>query len=125
MKESSSARRALLYVFTKSPYSNGIGQEGLDAVLIGAAFEQKVSLLFLYDGLYQLKTEQAAGATGIKQYTKTFQALEDFEVENIFVSARCMQARDLECEDLIIEAEVLNRDAIASLIGEQHRVFTF
>ena len=115
----------LLYVFTKSAYSNATGQEGLDAVLMGAAFEQKVSLLFLYDGIYQLKANQDMGATGIKQYTKTFQALADYEVENIYVSELCMQARSLNGSDLILETQALHRDAIASLIGEQDRVFTF
>jgi tRNA 2-thiouridine synthesizing protein C len=74
----------LLYVFTQSAYSNATGQEGLDAVLVGAAFEQTVSLLFLYDGIYQLKADQDMQASGIKQYTKTFQALADYDVENIY-----------------------------------------
>lgn len=115
----------LLYVFTESAYSNATGQEGMDAVLIGAAFEQKVSLLFLYDGIYQLKAGQDMGVTGIKQYTKTFQALADYEVENIYASELCMQARSLNACDLILDAQALTRDAIASLIGEQDRVFTF
>ncbi|MFT5612224.1 MAG: tRNA 2-thiouridine synthesizing protein C, partial [Polaribacter sp.] len=101
------------------------GQEGLDAVLVGAAFEQKVSLLFLYDGIYQLKADQDMRETGIKQYTKTFQALADYEVQNIYVSELCMQARSLNAFDLILETKALNRDAIASLIGVQDRVFTF
>jgi tRNA 2-thiouridine synthesizing protein C len=115
----------LLYVFTKPAYSNATGQEGLDAVLMGAAFEQKVSLLFLYDGIYQLKADQDMRETGLKQYTKTFQALADYEVQNIYVSELCMQARSLNAFDLILETKALNRDSIASLIGEQDRVFTF
>ena len=115
----------ILYVFTKPPYSNATGQEGLDAVLMGAAFEQRVSLLFLYDGIYQLKVDQDMGVTGIKQHTKTFQAMEDFEVENISVSELCMQARGLSVCDLIIATKSLNRDAIASLIRQQDKVFTF
>ena len=115
----------LLYVFTQSAYSNATGQEGLDAVLVGAAFEQTVSLLFLYDGIYQLKADQDMQASGIKQYTKTFQALADYDVEIIYVSALCLQARSLNACDLILETQALNRDAIASLISEQDRVFTF
>jgi tRNA 2-thiouridine synthesizing protein C len=115
----------LLYVFTKSAYSNATGQEGLDSVLIGAAFEQTVSLLFLYDGIYQLKADQDMQASGIKQYTKTFQALADYEVENIYVSELCLQARSLNACDLILETQALNRDAIASLISQQDRVFAF
>lgn len=115
----------ILYVFTKSPYSNATGQEGLDAVLMGAAFEQEVSLLFLYDGIYQLKKGQDTDLTGIKQYSKTFMALEDFEVENIYVSELCMQARSINADELSIATLSLNRDAIARLIRQQDRVFTF
>jgi len=114
-----------LYVFTRAPYSDATGQEALDAVLMGAAFEREVSVLFMHDGVFQLKAQQNLNNSELKQYTKTFAALEDFDVENIYVADSSMLARGLDPSDLFIDTEVLDRDQIAALIRHQHRVFTF
>ena len=50
----------ILYVFTQAPYSTSAGIEALDALLIGAAFEQEVSVLFIHNGVFQLKDQQVA-----------------------------------------------------------------
>jgi tRNA 2-thiouridine synthesizing protein C len=107
------------------PYSNVIGQEGLDAVLVGAAFDQELSILFLHDGVFQVKDGQASGSSGIKQYTKTFGALEDFGVEKLFVHENSMAARGLTTSQLLIEATVLDNDDVAKLISNQDQVLVF
>lgn len=115
----------LLYVFTQAPYSHAAGQEALDAALIGASFEQSCSLLFLHDGVFQLKAGQNTGQTSLKQVSKTFGALADFGIENIYIDELSMLARGVSIDELIVEAESLNRDAIGALLAEQFRVFTF
>ena len=46
--------KKFLYVNRKAPYGTIYGLESLEVVLIGAAFEQDVSLAFLDDGVFQL-----------------------------------------------------------------------
>lgn len=114
----------LLYVFTQAPYSTSSGLEALDAVLIGAAFEQEVSVLFIHNGVFQLKDQQVP-AKGIKAFTKTYKALEDFGVENVYVDSLSMVARGLNASQLLCKAVELNSEQVKDLLSEQYRVFTF
>ncbi|MFT5571887.1 MAG: tRNA 2-thiouridine synthesizing protein C [Cryomorphaceae bacterium] len=115
----------LLYVFEHAPYSTSVGQETLDAAFIGAAFEQPVSVLFIHDGVFQLKSEQDTRSSDIKQYTKAFAALADFGIEHVYVHDLSLKARGLELDHLQIDVQLLDSDGIRSLISEQKRVFTF
>jgi len=116
--------KKLMYVFSTAPYSNSAGQEALDAAMIGAAFEQDISVVFVHDGVFQIKRDQQAIGLS-KQYTKAFAALEDFGIERIYVDDLSLQARGLIVEDLMIEVESLDADALRMLIRQQDRVFTF
>ena len=120
----------LLYVITQAPYSNSTGLEALDALLIGAAFEQDVSVLFIHNGVFQLKTgQQTAQANsqtaGIKQFTKTFKALEDFGVEKIYVDELSLLSRGLTPDQLFMPAKAIDSHQVKALIAQQFRVFTF
>jgi tRNA 2-thiouridine synthesizing protein C len=115
----------LLYVISGGPYSNAQGQEALDAILIGASFEQAVSVLFIHDGVFQLKSTQSNSGLAIKRFTKTYKALFDFGVENVYVHDLSLLARGLIQGDLIIDTQLLNSDELSLMISEQARVFTF
>lgn len=116
----------LLYVITQGPYSSANGQEALDAILIGASFEQDVSVLFMHDGVFQLKSSQNKGAkSALKEFTKTYKALKDFELENIFVHDLSMLARGLTEEDMMIATQTLSSPQVSDLFSQQTRVFTF
>lgn len=120
-------KQKLLYVITKAPYSNSAGQEALDAILIGASFEQQVSVLFIHDGVFQIKSkQQLAGKAGeLKEFTKTYRALADFGVEECYVLQSSLDARGvLPCE-LIIEPQLVDEAMVSELIRSQYRVFTF
>lgn len=122
--------KKILYVFTQAPYSNSTGQEALDALLIGAAFEQEVSALFIHNGVFQLKGQQNTTLSSdadmaLKPFTKAFKALEDFGVEHIYIDGLSLLSRGLTAEQLMIEAQVLESKQVSQLMGEQFRVFTF
>jgi len=117
--------RRLLYVFTQAPYSSAAGQEALDAAIVGATFEQEISLLFLHNGVFQLKQGQDASGSELKQYTKAYAALSDFGIENVYVHDLSLLARGLEYDSLMLEASLVDGEGVRALIKQQHRVFTF
>lgn len=117
-------RPSLTVVFASAPYSDSNGQEALDAALIGAAFEQQVSLLFLHDGVFQLKINQQT-VDPIKQTTKAFSAVADFGVDHVYVHDLALLARGLELDDLSLDVETLDSAAITLLLSQQDRVLTF
>jgi len=120
----------ILFVITQAPYSNSAGQEALDALLIGAAFEQEVSVLFIHNGVFQLKNNQDTKQTNstvkdIKQFTKTFKALNDFGVEHVYVDDLSLASRGLDADQLMLDVQTISSEQVKELIAEQFRVFTF
>ena len=47
--------KKFLYINRRAPHGTIYAHEALEVVLIGAAFEQDVSLAFIDDGVFQLK----------------------------------------------------------------------
>jgi len=69
-------------------------------VLIGAAFDQDVSLAFLDDGVFQLTKGQDTKAIGVKNFSPTYRALGDYEVTKLFVEQESLDERGLSAGDL-------------------------
>ena len=114
-----------LYVISKAPYSNASGQEALDAAFIGASFDLEVSLLFIHDGVFQLALNQNSSKSELKEYTKSFRALEDFGIDKIYIHDLSLVARGVAESELMCAVTTLNSDAVRALLTEQSKVFTF
>ena len=94
-------------------------------VLVGAAFEQDVSVVFLDDGVYQIRKDQDTSAIGTKNFSKTFRALEMYDVEKLYVEKESMQARGMTEDDLNVPVEVKTSEEIGRLMEEQDVVLSF
>ena len=95
------ATKKFMYVNRKAPYGTIYAWESLEVILIGAAFEQDVSLAFIDDGVYQIAKGQDTTELGIKNFSPTYSALGDFEVNKIFVEKESLDARGLTIDDLM------------------------
>lgn len=113
------------FINRKAPYGTIYALESLEVVLISAAFDQDVSLVFADDGVYQLKKGQATKAVGMKNFSPTYRALEGYDIEKLFVEKESMEARGLTTDDLIVDVEVLDAAQMAALLGEQDVVLSF
>jgi len=92
--------KKFLYVNRKAPYGTIYALEALEVVLIGAAFDQDVSLAFLDDGVFQLVKGQNTDGIGMKNFSPTFRALGDYEVTKLFVERESLEERGLTPDDL-------------------------
>jgi tRNA 2-thiouridine synthesizing protein C len=95
------ATKKFLYVNRKAPHGTIYAHESLEVVLIGAAFEQEVTLAFIDDGVYQLLQNQDTGAIGTKNFAPTFRALGDYDVNQIYVERESLEMRGLSKDDLM------------------------
>ena len=95
------ASKKFLYINRKAPHGSIYAQESLEVVLIGAAFEQDVTLAFIDDGVYQLMQNQDTRAIGLKNFSPTYKALGDYDVNKIFVEQESLELRGLSKEDLM------------------------
>ena len=95
------ATKKFLYVNRKAPHGTIYAHEALEVVLIGAAFEQDVTLAFIDDGVYQLLQNQDTGAIGTKNFAPTFRALGDYDVNQIYDERESLEKRGLSTDDLM------------------------
>jgi tRNA 2-thiouridine synthesizing protein C len=134
-----SETKKFVYVNRKAPYGTVYALESLEVVLIGAAFEQEVQLLFIDDGVYQLTKGQSTEGVGMKNFSKTYAALGDYEVNQIYVDEKSLKDRGLTMDDLqalVYEDEdddyaekssmnLVNREQLAELIGNADVLLNF
>jgi len=117
--------KKFMYVNRKAPYGTIYALESLEVVLIGAAFDQDISLAFIDDGVYQLKKGQDTKATEIKNFSPTYRALEMYDVEKLYVSKDSMQERGLSSDDLIVPVELLSNEQMADMMDQQDVILSF
>jgi len=117
--------KKFLYVNRKAPYGTIYALESLEVVLIGAAFEQDVSLAFLGDGVYQLAKGQDTKSLQVKNFSPTFGALEDYDVTKLYVEEEALQARGLSAADLVVPVEVVSTQRMAEIMEGQDVILSF
>jgi tRNA 2-thiouridine synthesizing protein C len=124
MEESGTVKK-FLFVNRKAPYGSVYALEGLEVVLISAAFDQDVSLAFLDDGVYQLAKGQNTKAIETKNFSPTFRALEGYDIEKLYVERQSLEARGLSEGDLIVDVKVLDTAEMAALMDEMDVMISF
>jgi tRNA 2-thiouridine synthesizing protein C len=117
--------KKFMFVNRKAPYGTIYALEGLEVVLISAAFEQDVSMAFVDDGVYELKKGQDTKALGQKNFSPTYRALEGYDIEKLYVDRESMEARGLSEDDLLVDAQVVSAAEMAELMAEQDVLISF
>jgi len=116
--------KRFMYVNRRPPHGTIYALECLEVVLITAAFEQFESLVFIDDGVYQLKKDQDTTGIGTKNFSKTYRALDDYDVERIYVEKESLEARGLTADDLIIQPEILTTEELREIMAQQDVVIS-
>lgn len=131
--------KKFMYLNRRAPHGSNYAQEGLEVALIGAAFDQDVSIAFIDDGVFQLKTGQDTVDLGVKNFTATYRALGDYEVKKIYVERESLARRGLSADDLmplVYEDQdddwatkplvrIVDKDALAGIIEQQDVLLNF
>jgi len=133
------ATKKFMYVNRKAPYGTIYAWESLEVILIGAAFEQDVALAFIDDGVYQIAKGQDTTEVGIKNFSPTYSALGDYDINKIYVEKESLEARGLTVDDLMPlkwedededwaekdSIKVVNADEMKALLDESDVLLNF
>jgi len=116
-----------LFVFQTAPIEGGLTADGLDLCLVAASFGFDLKLLFIGDGLLHLIKPSEAEVRGISlpNYTKTFKALADFDIEHCFVFDHSLKHLKLVDSDISIESESVGAKDMRNLLSAATQVFNF
>ena len=115
--------KSYLFVLRKPPQSGIYVQEMLDIILITAAFDQKVSILLLDDGVFQLKNSQHPENVDMKDTAAIFHALEIYDVTAIYTEVESLSERGLNSDDLCLSVKLHYRNEIVGLMKRFDVVF--
>ena len=134
-----SETKKFMYINRRAPYGTVYPLEGLEVVLIGAAFEQEVCMVFISDGVFQWKQGQDTIDSGMKNFSPTYRALGDYEVTRLYVERESLEERGLTEADLMPltwededddwaekpSIHIVSRTQLSDLLEEQDVVFNF
>ena len=127
MDEEGGVVKKFLYLNRKAPHGTIYALESLEVVLIGAAFEQDVSLVFQDDGVFQIVKGQDTADIETKNFSATYRALEMYDVEQLYVEKESLEARGLSVDDLLeMEGlEVKTAAEISDLMEDSDVILSF
>jgi tRNA 2-thiouridine synthesizing protein C len=125
MDDGAGVVKKFMFLNRKAPHGTVYALEGLEVVLITAAFDQDVSMVFTDDGVFQLMKGIDSKGIEVKDFSKTYRALEGYDIEKLYVDQVSMDARGLTEDDLIVDVTVLAVDEMANLMAEQDVVISF
>jgi len=108
-----------MHVMRQAPHGTIYTYEGLEMILIMAAYDQDISVAFIDDGVYALKKGQDTEGIEIKGFSKTFGALEGYDVEKLYVDQISLEERGLTENDLVVDVEVLSSAEIGKIMAKQ------
>ena len=133
------ATKKFMFVNRKAPYGSVYALESLEVVLISAAFDQDVSLAFLDDGVYQITKNQDTTGIGHKNFSATYRALGDYEINKLYVEKESLEERGLTIDDLLpltwededddyqekSSIHLVDRSEMAAVMAKQEVVISF
>ena len=123
--EEGGAVKKFMFVNRKAPYGTIYALEGLEVVLISAAFDQDVSLAFVDDGVFQLVKGQKTDGIEMKNFSPTYRALEGYDIEKLYVERESLEARGLTEDDLLVDVQIMSAAEIGDMMAQQDVVISF
>ena len=117
--------KKFMYVNRKAPYGTIYALESLEVVLIAAAYDQDVSLAFIDDGVYQIAKGQDTKNIGVKNFSSTYRALDDYDINKLYVQKESMEARGLTDKDFLVPVEVKTAAELSALMEQQDVLLSF
>ncbi len=125
VEEGQEETKKFLFVIKKPPHGSIYPYEGLEVVLIVAAYDQDISVAFVEDGVFCLVKGQEPAAIGIKDFSNTFRVMEDYGVEHLYVDGEALKERGLTVDDLVTPVEVVDKETISKVMQEQDVLLPF
>ena len=105
----------ILIIHTSSALNSLDGKEGLDMSLIFGSYEQKVSVLFYQQGVFQTLTKQNPESVGQKDYLAAIKSLDIYDIEQVFACQQSLQDFGFGESKLIENIERASHDTINQL----------
>lgn len=108
-----------------TPYQSLQAREALDAALMISAFDQRLSLLFFDDGVYQLLAQDTPNNYHLKNVAASLAALDLYDIREVLVEQESLDSRNIKPDNLALNCKILSRDDVKRHLGAQDLVLSF
>ena len=116
---------SLAILNSTAPFSQTNCKDALDIALIFGSYEQPTSLFFQADGVWQLIDNQNPETLNVKNYLKTFSALEFYDIENIYICHDSLKERKLADSFHIDNVQILNAEDFSIKLSQHQVILRF
>jgi tRNA 2-thiouridine synthesizing protein C len=110
-----------LIVVRHSPYGSSLGKVSVDTVLAAAAFDCEPVVLYMGEGVLQLKSEQNADAIEQKSISKQIASFPMYDIELVYVEAEAAERFGVDLQAVPFATKAVDAGDIRALMNScQH-----
>lgn len=113
------------FVFTRAPFGDTQGREGLDALLAASNYTDNIAVFFIFDGVMQLLAGQDPTTLLCRDHIKSFKLLPLYDVEQIYICQDSLALRGLAEVDLALDAQSLPQAKMAAKMAACRQLVRF
>ncbi|OCG05220.1 sulfurtransferase complex subunit TusC [Gilliamella sp. wkB112] len=111
-------------IINTPPHGNAKGREALDIALAMSVINH-ISVFFIGDGVLHLLPEQYPEKILMRDYIATFNMLELYDIEDVYVCESSLNARNLTNATLNIPNKIIDTQALQRLFAVQDVILRF
>ena len=111
-------------IISSTPHGSAKGREALDTALALSTFNH-VSVFFIDDGVFHLLANQHPELILMRDYIATFNMLELYDIEDVYVCKASLDKRNLNQMPLNIANQVIDENELTQLLANQDAVLRF
>lgn len=115
-------QNSLLVIIKHPPISSERNRDSLDIALACSAFDLPISLLFMGDGILQLRQHNTLNELGVKDISPQIKALSMYDIERIYVRKKDAIRYHIDTDSLALTVEVLDENSAQELLQQADHV---
>jgi len=102
-------------IIRHTPLNGAEFKESIDLGLVCAAFDHKVNLIFVGDGIYNLIPNQSNSVISDKNQVDILKGLEFYDIDSLLVVHESLEKADIERSNLLDQVKIKSRKEIKRL----------
>ena len=111
-------------IISSAPHGTAKGREALDTALALSTFNH-ISVFFIGDGVFHLLANQHPELILMRDYIATFNMLELYDIEDVYVCKASLDKRNLNQMPLNIANQVIDENELTQLLANQDVIVRF
>lgn len=116
--------KKIAIIISSAPHGSAKGREALDTALALSTFNH-ISVFFMGDGVFHLLPNQHPEDILMRDYIATFNMLELYDIEDVYVCKTSLDERNLSQITINIANQLIENKQLHQLLASQDAVLRF